>query len=762
MDEKLDESRGDGNDDVEDTSGDGLEQTFLRVDGMHSSISEDLLEKVGEGIDGVEDVSASYVTGGVKLRHDGSVSGEEVKERLSTAGHTAYTREEGGEDDDRRDSGSTVTGAESRRDEPMIGVKHAVGIIFGGFLLIPYMALVYPGYVLSFLNVETGYSLSAADGATFLRLYMVLTGFVLYFTGLPVLRGAYMGILTRKPNTDMLVSLTIVTAYLYGTVAAFAGRGDVYYDLTIVVSSVVVSSIFYESSVKEKAVEALGEITSSRIDEARLYTDDGTEEVNVDEVAPDDRILVREGERVPVGGSLVSGSCTADESVVTGESLPVDKKEGDEMVAGSTVTSGVAVVRVAEDGSTGVRGITRGVWDIQAADHGAERRTNRIASFVLPVLVVVGVAVGAVYLARGASSAGAVLAALTVFLTASPWGMGLVAPLTSASNITEATENGIVVFDETHFERLRGIDTVVFDKTGTLTTGEMEVVGTEGSDELLRKAGSLEGFASHPAAEAVHDAFGTDTYEVEEVETFATGVSGKVGTQRLLVGNRALFDDEGWDVSEQFRERAEEEKDAGRLPVMIGADGEAQALITLSDEHRESWRETVSGLTAKGIEVVILTGDGEEATRTFAEYEDVDTSFSEVPPKGKMEAVRRLSDDGTVAMVGDGTNDALPLAEADFSISMDGGTAVAADAADFAVVEGDIRLVDKAFEISQTSRRKYRQNLSLSFLYNLMVVPSAVLGILNPLLVISAASVTAVGIWVNSSWLRNGLGGGSV
>jgi P-type E1-E2 ATPase len=462
-------------------------------------------------------------------------------------------------------------------------------------------------------------------------------------------------------------------------------------------------------------------------------------------------MLVREGERVPTGGVVVSDGFAVDESLVTGESLPVVKEEGDEVVAGSTVTSGAAVVRVTETASAGVREITRGVWDIQAADHGAERRTNRIASLVLPVLVSAGVAVGAGYYAAGAGPAESVLAALTLFLVTSPWGLGLVAPLTSACSIEAATRKGIVVFDETHFERLRGVDTVVFDKTGTLTAGEMEVVDADGPEALLHKAASLEEFSAHPAAEAVSEAFGSGGHDVRNVETFSTGVSGEVGGEKVLVGNTALFTRLGWGIPERIRGTVRKERNAGNLPVVVGEGGTARAVATLSDRHREGWRETVSGLSERGIDVVLLTGDGEEATRAFERHDGVDKAFSEVPPKGKREAVRRLADEGTVAMVGDGTNDALPLAEADFSISMGDATAVASDAADLAIVQDDVGLVEEAFELSEESRRTYRRNLGVSFAYGVMVAPLAVLGVLNPLLVVLAASVTAAGVWVSSS-----------
>jgi P-type E1-E2 ATPase len=312
-------------------------------------------------------------------------------------------------------------------------------------------------------------------------------------------------------------------------------------------------------------------------------------------------------------------------------------------------------------------------------------------------------------------------------------------------------EEGIVVFDETLFEKLRNVETVVFDKTGTLTTGKMTVVDSYGSVDALRSAASVEVLASHPVAEAIADEFEPEEgTEVEEFESFATGVAGKVGDEKVLVGDTDLFEEQGWQVTENIARHVTDAKNSGRLPVIVGREGEAEAVIVLSDEPREGWAETVTRLKEKGMKVVVLTGDSERATRLFDGNEGVDTVFADVPPEGKKEAIRRLSEDGKVAMVGDGTNDAPALAQADFSVSMGGGTALASDAADLAVTEGDISLVERAFELSDTSYRRYRQNLWLSFSYVLITVPLAVTGFLNSFFTVSAAVVVLVLLLVNS------------
>ena len=728
-------------------------EAFLRVDGMYSVTSEKYLERLGKKTSGVHEVEASYVTETAKVLYDAeSISEEEVCDALSKLGHTVYPRNTEKSETYHRDRGAVegVTGTGKRRDEPMLEIKHTVGIVISGFLLIPYVALVYPGYILSLFDTEMGYSLASVEGSAFLSLYLGLTGIVLYFTGMPFLRGAYISLVTRTPNSDLVVSLTVLSAYIYGTVSALTGGSDIYYDLTMVITSVVVSAVFYEASVKKDAVELLTDLTSSEVDEACLWYENGDREtVPTEDLQTGDRILVREGERVPVDGTVDRKECMVNESVITGESLPVSKQKGDEVIGGSVLTNGAAVVRVDGDVSGGIRDITADVWETQTADHGVQRRVDRTASIGFLVVFVLGITAGAAYFAAVGEPAESALITLTFFLVGSPWGLGLVAPVSAASSIRRAMEEGIVVFDETLFEKLRNVETVVFDKTGTLTTGKMTVVDSHGSADALRSAASVEVFASHPVAEAIADEFEEGT-EVEEFESFATGVAGKVENEKVLVGDTDLFEEQGWQVPEDIARHATDAKNSGRLPVIVGREGEAEAVIVLSDEPREGWAETVTRLKEKGMKVVVLTGDSERATRLFDGNEGVDTVFADVPPEGKKEAIRRLSEGGKVAMVGDGTNDAPALAQADFSVSMGGGTALASDAADLAVTEGDISLVERAFELSDTSHRRYRQNLWLSFSYVLITVPLAVSGFLNSFFTVSAAIFVFILLLVNS------------
>ncbi|MFP8954473.1 heavy metal translocating P-type ATPase [Natrialbaceae archaeon A-arb3/5] len=761
----ADESRieRDGADSKAD-EGDEFERTYLRIDGMHSAMCESFLESIATGYDGVERASASYVTEAVRIDYDPEhVSAAELQDALSTLGYTAYRREEATAGDD--ESGGTrrsreMTGIRKRRSNDMLEVRYIVGIVFGTFLLIPYVTVFYPIYLSEFSEwgVLRYYAEGFAefDGVLFLPLFFVTTGIVLYLTGLPLLRGAYVSLKRRRPNTHLLAALTIVSAYLYGTMAFVRGSVEIYYDLTILVAALVMAAVFAEATVKRRASERLTDLTISQVETARRLEPGGTTtSIPVADLESDDRLLVREGERIPVDGVLES-SCTVDESVVTGESLPISKSPGEAAVGGSVVTTGAAVVDVGDETESSIDRLTETVWNVQSADHGGQRRADYLARRVAPFVFAAAATVGTTLYALGGTAADVTMAVLLTVMVASPWALGLATPVSVAASVREAMEHGIIVFDETVFERLQNVDVVVFDKTGTLTTGEMTVFDADAPEKLVSAAAALERRASHPAAAAIVDALADDSggtqsarsdggmpghepdTAVEEFRSHETGVEGVVDGERVLVGHPGLFRDRGWTVDADLDTRLERARDAGRLPVVVGWDGRAEGVIVVGDESRTEWEETVTSLHESDIEVVVLTGDTEPAAERFDGHPCVDHLFAAVPPGGKTAAIRRLKADNRVAMVGDGTNDAPALAEADLGISLGGGTALAADAADLAIVEDDLAAVDRAFRLSENAQRRLRQNLGLAFVYNAIVVPVVLLGALNPLVTTAA------------------------
>ncbi|PSQ58262.1 MAG: heavy metal translocating P-type ATPase, partial [Halobacteriales archaeon SW_9_67_25] len=417
---------------------------------------------------------------------------------------------------------------------------------------------------------------------------------------------------------------------------------------------------------------------------------------------------------------------------------------------------------------------------------GVQKLADRLAVVFVPTVLALAVLVGVGYLLSGAAPTSALLVALTVLIVSCPCSLGLATPLAVASGIKEAMDRNVVVFDDSVFERLRSVETVVFDKTGTLTTGETRVVDSVGPEEALAAAGRLEARSSHPVAVAVAEAFGpgrsgaatglagaevagdptaTDGGvesvpgdedgspggAIEGFESHERGVSGVVDGRAVLVGHPGLFESEDWTVPAEIRERARATRERGQVPVVAGRDGTAEAVLAVGDQPRGGWDETVSTLADRGVEVVVLTGDESEAARAFREHPAVAEVFAGVPPEGKAATVRQLGADRQVAMVGDGTNDAPALASADLGVALGGGTALAADAADVAIVEDALPAVTDVFDLAAATRRRVKQNIGWAFVYNGVAIPLAVAGLLNPLFAAAAMATSSLLVVTNST-----------
>lgn len=752
-----------------------VEQGFFHVAGMHSVTCEEFLESVARKQDGVRDADASYVTETITVTYDSDRTDEDrLEEALSSAGYRALSREKtSGE------AAATVLTdprGESRALEDLLGFRYVAGIVFGTFLLLPYIVVFYPAQY-ALLPVEP-FADGGFGGETFplLLLLVSVTAVVVLFTGLPLLRGAYVSVRTGRPNTDLLAMFTVLGAFVYSTVALLAGRIDIYFDLAIVVTAAVVAAVYYESLVKRRALGRLTDLTVARTEEARVIRsgDGDTETVDAETLQPGERVLVREGERIPVDGTLAAGRCTVDESVVTGESRPVTREAGESVVGGSVVTGDGAVIEVRDPPASSIDRLTTAVWLLQSATHGLQRRTDRIAAAVVPGLALLAVLVTVAVLGLGRGPIVAVLAGLAVLLVACPWGLALATPLSVATTLRDALERGIVVSDETVFERLRETDTVVFDKTGTLTTGELRVVAADAPRETLSAAALLERRAGHPAAAAIVEAFeygdqaGDETDSVARpdggdreaapqrgrvtrFESHAWGVEGAVDGTPYLVGHPELFANRGWAIEDSLVDRIDEARAAGRLPVVVGCEGEANGLIELADERREGWQSVARELAESDIEVVVLTGDDPAAATPFRECSAVEAAFAGVPPAGKTAVVKRLQQGAHVTMVGDGTNDAPALAQADLGIALGSGTALASDAADVALVGDDLGTVSTTFELARAADRRVATNTALALSYNAVTVPAALLGLLTPLVAMAGVVLTGGLLAANST-----------
>ena len=740
----------------------GGETAYLAVDGMHCATCEVFLEATATASEGVHDASASYATDTMRVRYDPDVlDSDGLPEIVSGTGYTARHRQE------RREESSDVALARF-----LIG-----GGMFGMMAMVWYVMFLYPTY----FGYEPVVDLGGFDGLYLFGQLWLLTSLVLFYTGYPILRGAYVSLRAGQPNMDLLVALAASGSYLYSTVAMLVGRTDLYFDVTIAIILVVTAGGYYEASIKRRASGLLSDLTAVRVSEATLP--DGRV-VDVSALEPGDEVVVEPGERVPIDGTVASGTAAVDESLVTGESLPRTKRPGDDLRGGTVVTDSPIVMAVGEEATSTLDRLVELLWDIQSTRSGVQRFADRLATVFVPLVVVLSTIAGVATVAVGGSATAGVLVGLTVLIVSCPCALGLATPLAVASGTKTAAERNVVIASEAVFEEATDIDVVALDKTGTLTSGRMAVhdrVATATPDaELLAVAASLERFATHPAADAVvstaldegirfgaadggveiaepvtDDAVGVVEFDgatesISAVEPFDRGVRGTVGGRDAVVGHPDCFDGESWTGKDAVSPQISAIRDAGNLPVVVGWDGVVRGVIAVGDRPREEWDDVVESLSAAGTEVVVLTGDDEAATARYRADDRIAEVFAGVPPEAKAETIRRLRDRGTTAMVGDGTNDAPALAAADLGIAF-GGTKLATDAADAVVIEDDLRAVLDVFDVAAATKRRIRQNLGWAFCYNAIAIPLAITGLLNPLFAAVAMALSSVLVVTNST-----------
>ncbi len=715
------------------------EDAFLAVDGMHCATCEAFLEAQATKTDGVYGAAASYATDTVRVRYDPDrIDSDTLPAIVSGYGYDAIDR------------------AESHDEEPRDAalIKFLVGGgMFGMMVMIWYALFLYPTY----FGYEPVADFGGYDGYYVAANIWLMTSFVLFYTGYPILRGAYVSLKAGMPNMDLLIAVAAVGSYAYSTLAIGLGRTDLYFDVTVAIVLAVAAGNYYEDRIKRRATGLLSELTEQQVDEARK---ESGETVPIDEIEPGDRLLVRPGERVPLDGVVASGSAAVDESLVTGESLPVEKEPDDAVRGGTIVTDAPIVVSVGEDATSTLDRLVSMLWSIQSARPGVQRLADKLATVFVPLVLILAGTVAAILLATGSSLSTAALVGLTVIIVSCPCALGLATPLAIASGIQSAAKRQVVIATETIFEDAPDVDVVVLDKTGTLTTGSMAVTAVHtragvDDDTLLARAGAVERLSEHPIGSAIAAVAPetATTAAVDSVERDSRGISAVVaaeGDDRVVVGHPAYLREQGMTIPEALDAQIDRARSAGDVPVVVGWGGEVHGVVVVGDTPREEWRAAVETLS-ESAEIVVLTGDEGGAADRFRAVDAVDEVFAGVPPEAKAETIRRLRSRGTVAMVGDGSNDAPALAAADVGIAMGSGTKLATEAADAVIVGDDLGAVPETFDVAAGTNRRIRQNLAWAFVYNAIAIPLAITGLLNPLFAAVAMAASSALVVLNSA-----------
>ncbi|MCO4265177.1 heavy metal translocating P-type ATPase [Pseudarthrobacter sp. MDT3-26] len=562
---------------------------------------------------------------------------------------------------------------------------------------------------------------------------LILSLPVIFYSAWIFFDGAYRALKARTLDMMVLVAIAVGTGWLYSVWVTFTGGGEVFYEAATVLASFVLLGHWFEMRARGGANEAIRTLLELAPPAAVVIRDGETVEILTSEVQTGDLLLIRPGSKIPVDGEVEDGQSEVDESMVTGESLPVTKTIGSEVIGASINTTGTMRVRATRVGAdTALAQIVALVQEAQNSKAPGQRLADRAAFWLVLVALIGGTVTFVAWLALGAGVQAALLFAITVVVITCPDALGLATPTAIMVGTGLGAKRGVLFKNATALEVSARIDTVVMDKTGTLTKGEPEVtdVVVEGisESELLALVAAVEQESEHPLAAAVVRHAQERGAPVLAASDFLNvpghGAGATVDGHRVLVGNRRLMANEGIDLGPLAAVR-DELADTGRTAVLVAVDGKAAAVIALADAARETAAAAVAALHEAGIEVVMLTGDNEATAKRIAGQLGIDTVIAEVLPGDKSVKIAELQQRGRVAMVGDGVNDAPALAQADLGIAIGAGTDVAIETADVVLMRSDPLDVPIALRIGKGTLRKMRQNLGWALGYNAIALPIA-------------------------------------
>ncbi|MEX6504114.1 heavy metal translocating P-type ATPase [Pseudomonas zhanjiangensis] len=596
-----------------------------------------------------------------------------------------------------------------------------------------------------------------------------LATLVQFILGARFYRAGWRALRAGAGNMDQLVALGTSAAYglsLYQWAVAPAGSMPaLYFEASAVLIALILLGKYLESRAKRQTTSAIRALQALRPDQALRLKDGKEQRVALSALALGDQIVVKPGERFPVDGQVLEGRSHADEALISGESLPQAKQPGDAVTAGAINGEGRLLVETTALGAeTVLAKIIRLVEDAQAAKAPIQKLVDRVSQVFVPAVLLIALATLLTWLLLGAPLATAVLNAVAVLVIACPCALGLATPTAIMAGTGVAARHGILIKDAEALEIAHKVSLVAFDKTGTLTSGTPKIAHLQaldgGESELLRLAGALQQGSEHSLAKAVLDACaerGLELPEVADSQALAgRGIAGQVGDRRLALGNHRLLADNDLQAGE-LAERAQQWEAEGRtLSWLLEQQPQPRVLglFAFGDTLKDGAAEAVAQLRARGIDSHLISGDNRGSCRAVAEALDIDAVHAEVLPADKAAIVADLKDKGVVAMVGDGINDAPALAAADVGIAMGSGTDVAMHAAGITLMRGDPRLVPAALEISRRTYAKIRQNLFWAFIYNLVGIPLAAAGLLNPMIAGAAMAASSVSVVSNALLLK--------
>lgn len=702
-----------------------LRDSVIKVGGMSCVRCSAAVEHALKGVPGVEYAAVSYANGRAEVRYDDSRTNEkELAKAIKKAGYTVV---------------ENALAARKRELKTLLftllfsAVFSAPFFVMMGFMLVgaPMPAVIHNGYV-----------------------QFACATVVQVFAGARFYRGAWHSLVNKSPSMDVLVALGTTAAYAYSVYSLFSGGGTLYFESSVMIITLVLLGKTLEARAKSKTGEAIEKLYSLAPRTATVRRDGAELELPVSAISVGDTVVVHPGEAVPVDGTVVSGGTHIDESMLTGESMPVEKNVGDSVFGGTVNGRGSIDIRAVSVGAdTVLAGIIRMVEEAQSSKAPIQTVADKVSAYFVPSVAGIALVTFVITLLVTRSAERALSHAVAVLVIACPCSLGLATPTALMVGIGLGAQHGILIKNAAALERSCEIRAVVLDKTGTVTEGRPRVTDVKvfkGDEEgALRLAAAAESRSEHPIASAICAYYGGELPAAESFES-----SSGNGIECIIEGRKIAVGKPEW-ITESVPAAVTELQNEGKTVVCLSEDGVLKAAIAVSDPIRSHSPDAISELYSLGIEPVMVTGDNQSAAGAVASQVGIKHFVAGVLPGGKVDEIKRLRNEyGVVAMAGDGINDAPALTEADIGFAIGSGSDIALESGDIVLSRGGIASIPSAVRLSRATMRKIKQNLFWAFFYNTAGIPLAAFGLLSPVIAGACMALSSVSVVTNSLLLK--------
>ncbi|GEL77579.1 heavy metal translocating P-type ATPase [Tenuibacillus multivorans] len=727
------------------------EKVELDIRGMTCAACSTRIEKGLSRMEGISQANVNLATESGTIEYTpGIVSIEDVLEKVKKLGYEAFVRQ-----DDQEQQSHKEKEIQNKRNK----------FIFSAILSAPLLLT-----MIGHMPFDIGLTVPAFIANPWIQ--FILATIVQFYIGWPFYTGAYRALTNKSANMDVLVALGTSAAYFYSVVQTLmwhqgiVDSPDLYFETSAILITLIILGKYFEALAKGRTTTAITNLLKLQAKEATILRDGQEERIPVEQVQVGDHIIVKPGEKIPVDGEVIEGSTSIDESMITGESIPVDKAE-DDAVIGSTINKNGTITMTAKKvgKDTALAGIIKIVEEAQGSKAPIQRMADKISGIFVPIVVGIAVVTFATwfFIVDPGIWSSALEASIAVLVIACPCALGLATPTSIMVGSGRGAEHGILFKGGEYLEGTQAIEAVLLDKTGTITEGKprvTNVVTVSGAEEDFRLVAAAEKRSEHPLANAIMAYTTENDMTVQDPNSFEAvsghGIEARVESHNVLVGSRKLLTEKGINTK-LAEEKLQEFEREGQTAILAAIDGELRFAVGIADTVKPTSQQAIKELQAIGIDVYMMTGDNTRTAKAVAREVGIPETnvFAEVLPEHKAGKVKELQEAGKkVAMVGDGINDAPALATADIGMAIGTGTDVAIESADVTLVGGDLSNIAQAIKLSKTTMRNIKQNLFWALFYNSAGIPVAALGFLAPWLAGAAMAFSSVSVVSNSLRLK--------